>query len=189
MFWIVLDKRAFRVTRHLINGPKGNEAYFLPSGHSINVSLNLKNLKREQNGLVIKCSRKRTPGCTEFYFKRELLGLSSTFKNDRPVCLRILSTDPKKNLWRRKAPCKPARRCLEFYLKRGLLRLLMTGPVDNKSQRYLFTQIHDKLYTNYVLIAKLILFVYESGPANKCATVSRCRTWSRASRRFKLFLV
>ena len=136
-----------------------------------------------------------TQGCIEFYFKRELLGLSSTFKNNRPECLRILSTDSKKKSLAKKSSCKPTRRCLKFYLKRELLRLLrllrllMTGPVDNKSQRYLFTKKHDKLYTNYVLIAKLILFVYEGGPANKCATVSRCRTWSGASRRFKLFLV
>lgn len=42
----IIDKRAFRVIRHLLNGPKGNEAYFLPSGHSINVLLTLKNLKK-----------------------------------------------------------------------------------------------------------------------------------------------
>lgn len=130
-----------------------------------------------------------TQGCIEFYFKRELLGFQALLKTtDQCVC-ECSQLTQKKNLWRRKAPCKPTQRCLEFYLKRGLLRLLMTGPVDNNSQRYLFTQKHDKLYTNYVLIAKLILFVYEGGPANKCATVSRCRTWSGASRRFKLFLV
>ena len=117
-----------------------------------------------------------------FILKESFQGYHALLKiTDQSVCESSQMTQKKKSL-AKKSPCKPTRRFLKFYLKRELLRLLrllrllMTGPVDNKSQRYLFTKKHDKLYTNYVLIAKLILFVYEGGPANKCATVSRYRT-------------
>ena len=68
-------------------------------------------------------------------FRLELL---STFKTTGQYACETSQLTLTKNLWRRKAPCKPTQRCLEFYLKRELLRLLrllMTGAVDNRSQQ------------------------------------------------------